>query len=479
MNPPRVRTHPAVTRRMEEIKQERLRQTQAQTASGRHAFEKLQGFRGKISDADRQVMARALYWELEYFYSLHPDEERYIILKDAGLTSDNSTKVAHRLVLKPGADPEAVNLYATPVKYQWLIEALARRSGGIDVGGIAYRVLDGTSFAHESAPAAGAKASEANLILEALQEAALRIDEEFQLHEKCLEIAEWRSRFEGPYWSEAERTGHRPDLGAWQSLCPELTVSQPDWPQDWPASSRRFEGENGLWWPLEEWRLEYSSTESDTATGKPRNAFWARTDEPLDPWSATVCADERFLYFPHAYLGPAVSERYSGENGLVPEAYEALKDPPSPKITWDPELCQYRLTEDAYDDELGNIVNWWLVLYPDPQLKQLVPMLFSIGASRGAELLPLSPALIASFGNQATWQYFGREGGTLLQRLRVMTGYNTGHVEVYDQWRETAARFDYNPVLRSRPELVEGIRYRSQLRRWIRERGRRRPSESE
>jgi hypothetical protein len=75
--------------------------------------------------------------------------------------------------------------------------------------------------------------------------------------------------------------------------------------------------------------------------------------------------------------------------------------------------------------------------------------------------------MIADFGDDNRWEYLGKDAPTLLQRLKDLTGYLTGDFKVYNAWRETAARFHWNPILRRHPGVIEEIRYRKHLERWV------------
>jgi hypothetical protein len=472
--------HPKFQKRQRERQAARQQRQSEQVAElGRQAFQDFLGYRGKLTPNDREVIARNLCSPVEDYYANHPDEERYLLLQDAGLTDEKSTKVLPRLVLRSGQPISTKDgLYASPEKYRWLIEAIARRSGE-SLDGLASSVLLGTSFYPHQPESPVPDISEAHLILAALQEAVDRVDDEFHLLEQCLEVARLRNEVEAVYWKHVAETGEDLDYESWHSSNPNLVLPQPDWPQTWPGSSERFSNQNGLWWPLEDWRL----VDWDHGDGErlivPDNTYWARTGIPADPCSSRVLSGPDFFFFPHIYLGPA--KNWEGERDPEQHAWvqNHLPNSEEPQVCWEEDKQRYVLRQSEYplpdgttstEYDLGGPMDEaarWLVIYPDPFMKKLVPMIYALGEFPGAELTQLTAPLIADFSNQYRWEYFGKGAPTLLQRLKDLTGYRTGDFKVYEAWRETALRFHWNPILRRHPEVIDEIRYRKHLERWV------------
>lgn len=122
--------HPEYQRRQREKQAARQRQSEQDAELGRQALKAFQEHHGRLVLDDREAIAKNLYWEVEDYYVTHPDEERYLLFKYAGLTDENSTKVYSRLVLKPGESVSTKEgLYAASDKYRLLIETLAHRGG--------------------------------------------------------------------------------------------------------------------------------------------------------------------------------------------------------------------------------------------------------------------------------------------------------------------------------------------------------------
>jgi hypothetical protein len=468
--------HPKYLKRQRERQAARQQQSEEDAELGLQAFQAFQDYRGRLIPNDREAIARNLYGVVEEYYANHPDEERYRLLQRAGITNDPSTKVLRRLVLRPGESVrDKDGPTASPEKYRWLIQAI----GGENLGALASRVLFGTTFYPQQPDLLAPGINEAHLILAALQEAVDRVDAEFHLFEQCLEVARFRNGIEAVYWKHMAETGEALDYETWHSNNPELVLPQLDWPQTWPGSAERFSNENGLWWPLEDWRLVDWDHEEGEKLIVPDNTYWARTGVPADPYSARVLSGPDFFFFPHIYLGPA--EHWEGERD--PEQYawvqEHLPNSEEPLVCWEENKQRYVLRQSEYplpdgttstEYDLGgpmDVAARWLVIYPDPLMKKLVPMIYALGEVPGAELTQLTAPLIADFSNQYRWEYFGKDADTLLQRLKDLTGFRTGDFKVYEAWRETAARFHLNPILRRHPEVIEEIRYRKHLERWV------------
>ncbi|MFZ5483838.1 MAG: hypothetical protein ACOZB0_06360 [Pseudomonadota bacterium] len=451
-----ITQHPEYKRRQLERQIARQRQTEQDAEIGEHAFQAFRKNNGRLTRKDREALAKNLYWVVEEYYSAHADEERYVLLKDAGLTDENSTKVLPRLVLRPG-DPGKANdvLYASTEKYRLLIEALTRRSGE-SLGGLASRVLAGTSFYPQFPNSHTPDMSEAHLILAALQVAVNRVDDEFQLLMQCRVVDQIRQQREAPYWQHLRETNELPDDASWQ------------------------EGEEALWWPFADGWLPtgcyWKHDDGQDYFHYPIHSFWMG---PEDFHSIQCLCDVDFFYFPHVYLGPA--ENWAGirDQGVSDWIQEHLPNALEPRVCWEESTQRYvlRQSENSLSDEalltefehdeLMLEAARWLVMYPDPRLQKLVPAIFTLGTVCRGTLSPLTSLMVADFGDTNRWEYLGKDAPTLLHRLKYLTGFQTGEFKVYDAWRETAARFHWNPILRKHPDVIQQIRYRSLLEHWI------------
>lgn len=455
--------------------QELVRRKAEQDAElGRQAFEDFSKNRTPLSREDREAIARKLYDVIEEYYAAHREERKYELLVRAELPVGDppTTKILPRLRLKEG-EPLREDIYDDSWRYRNLIKAM-QPSSGQDIGTLAGRVLRDTSFY----PQPGMK--EARLILAALQAAIDRVDEEFHIYEQCLEVARLRERSEACYWERA-RAGEFLTYDEWHQLDKEVQMPDPDWGEvAIPIELDRWHRyNNGLWWPLEDWRLQ----DLDGNLIIPESAFWATTSPDEAPWGSCVLSDADFFFFPHVYLGPAVCQELipNPEYSLERAAKDFGHQHP-PVAEWDEATHTYSLRQPPYRDhddmittewdtgganDVAGCAAQWLVIYPDPKQKKLVPMIYAVGDVFGASLLPLTATRIAEFGNRDLWRYLGNDAPSLLQRLKNFTGYRSGDFLVYDAWRETAARFHWNPVFRRHATILDDIRYRLHLEGWI------------
>ena len=333
--------------------------------------------------------------------------------------------------------------------------------------------LHRTSFYPKSSGNVSNGNGESHLIYDALLGMVESVDREFHLYEQYMEIARLRAKRESIYWGLVVEKGEFPSPEAWHELDKELVLPQPGGPDTWLASEQRFNEENGLWWPLEDWRL----TDEYSEPREPDSPFWALGDS-ISPNAACVYSGEDFFFVPHVYLGLCIDTTTLGT--FVDGTLDGLLDMPTPCASWDEASNRYKLSEPEYVlpdggvstdyqlDVATSTTAHWLVIYPDPNTNKLVPMIYALGDSPGAELTPLSPDLIADFGDPGRWKYFGDDAPTLLQRLKDLTGYRTDDFMAYKSWRETAARFHWNPILRKHPNSIEDIRYRKRLLYWRR-----------
>lgn len=445
-----------------QVERKRQQRTDTRAECGRRAFATLSARREKLTRADREAIARSLWPEVDNYYSNHPGEAKYLLLTKADPKRANSTKELERLVLKPGK-PYRPDLYATASKYADLMRALA---DGESIDQLAYRVLSGTSFYPRQTDAPIHAINEAQLIFDALVEAANRVDAEFHVFNQCLDVSRLRDEVESTYWQHHTKSREVAlELSNWHRMVSDMKLL----PQSWPGKTCALSEDSGLWWPVAAWRIvaPWVLIEGERLQEpSPSNAFWANAVSIDDPFSAKVRSEPDFFYFPHIYLGPALCV------DLTPEDYFAdeLPDLSMPQIQWDETTHQYALHDHGpeYFDDLCPKAAQWLVLYPDPHIRKLVPMIYAMGDWQGAELTPLTAQLIADFGDTKHWQYFGKDAITLLDRLKALTGYRTGKFHVYEGWRETAARFHWNPVLRNHPNIVDDIQYRQHLQQWLR-----------
>ena len=451
-------------RRQNDAWQREKRQSNSKE-DGRRAWDSIELWRQekkeRLEKSDRETIGRNLWSEFEKYKYEHKGKLGELFGK-AGL----EPKEKARLTLPPGKSGKDLRTEVAP--YLQLIKALANQTGE-DIELLADRVLFGTKF-H---PVSSSKLQETQLILDALQVAVDRIDQEFHLWEQCKTIEEIRKPREEPY-EEALRSDGEADR-----------VEEEKHPD---ASGAHLAGTPvEKWWPLEKFLLHYLQSEKLDNERKPVNAFWLKTYQYNDPWAAGVWSGESIFFFPHIYLGPAIDWPAGKlESCEEDSCWVGIRTDPEPFVKFDDGSQEYHVhlrdpkTEKVHHG--GVEFDWdmspamslaarWLIIYPDPEARRLIPAVFSRGEFIATGLLPLSARLIAEFDDLNRWQYVGRDGApTLLQRLKVLTGFGAGDFKVKDAWRETAARFHLNPIFKSsNPSEIERIRYRLHLERWIKE----------
>lgn len=436
---------------------------------GRKAWEKwISTGSAQLEVGDRKTIAKCLGEKIDAIKEKDGRGALTKLLKGAVYLAQPMTlKHLDKLTIKPGGNAEK-ELTAAPGPYQSLIQALAKYTGE-DLYVLADEMLLFTQF-H---PVGKVQLEEALLILDALQVAVDCIDREFHLWEQCQAVADVRKPLEEPF-CQALRNGDEAAVSEFFDANPSHIAGNPI----------------KLWWPIDDMQL------FDLALGTEAvvNQFWARRHSEHDANAAGVCCGEEIFYFPHIYLGPAIEwsrwREYRDESpqptissSAKEEILASIKAEPEPRVLFNEETGDYQVykegTEPGERRMNGTDWNWgddgmdaaarWLVIYPDPDAKQLVPAIYTRGDTWFTELVPLSARLIAEFGDDERWKYVGHDAPTLLQRLKELTGFGAGDFKVMDAWRETAARFELNPIFRSYPGEDKKIIYRRHLKRWIAE----------
>jgi len=442
-------------KRLRAIAEKRAAQQQASDKEhGRIAWEIFcKAGRDNIDIEERHIIARNLWEEVEAYCRLNLGT-KVELMTEAGIARNHYDRVT----LAPGK-PFGQELHPRPIQYIWLMEAIIKRTDE-DIEFLSDRVLFGTHFHPESL----ANLQEAQLILDALQVAVDLVDQEFNLWEQCQAIANIREPIEEKY-IQAVLSGD--NNAALQEL--EMDNINNDLPHQADENVQR-------WWPLEPFGLSTDRC--------PENAFWARPHKQFGEYAASVWSGESVLYFPHVYLGPTIEWRTGKPVKFNEDQYWLdVHNEDEPIVRFESNEYRVYLRNPVTGREAltGSEFDWgmssamtnaarWLVIYPDPEAKRLVPALFSRGEFLSTELVPLSARLIAEFGDINRWQHLSRDGTpSLLQTFRNMTGYGGGKFSIYDAWRETAARFHLNPIFKSHPGEAEKILYRRHLEKWIKE----------
>jgi hypothetical protein len=420
---------------------------------------------------DRRAIAKQLGVAIEKFKE-SKGHGAIEYLKERAASLKNTTKLPvsakfDRLVIMPGKKGNKP-LEARPAGYRALIRALAGDSD-TDLHLLADRLLLNTKF-H---PVSKAILDEAALLLEALDVAIQQVNQKYKIWEQCKAIEEIRQPLEKNYKEAVQR-------GDEDAATLDL---QGDIGED--SLPRRVGQLVSRWWPLEPHMLTFDFMNPPPCSGAhiaPTNTFWVKSNPNESPIAAGVCGGESILFFPHVYLGPAIEWRDGKPDKFDEDHYLWLdvKNEPEPVVKFESNEYQVYLKDinTGVENRTDSIwdMNWsmsmtarWLVIYPDPDAKRLIPAIFCFGDFLSTEMVPLTTRLIAEFGDRDRWQYLGNDASTLLQRLRDLTGYGLGDFKIMDDWCKTADRFHMNPIFKNHPGEAEKILYRRHLEKWIKE----------
>ncbi len=404
---------------------------------GRDAFTNLRRLRGeKLPTGDEVVIARHLYDEL-------PVLKRCLRARGMGIgefcrfygitDASETSKELHRLILAPGKNPANVRLRRGAGKYRGLIESISKITKE-SVSTLADRVLLGTSL--HPAKQLG-NLSEAEKVQTALQRIVDKIDGEFGLYAKFMEISQLK-------------VSHVTNGGT----------------EYWPMVNYGPE-KSGI--PmLETLRMEDLADATD-----PRFAFWPSGDDLC--LCNRVLQDSNFFYVPHVPLGiidvvnlPKRSQSIAAHELAVQEtlkywrmvshmdgkslvAHEYLV-----KDEWDPQKqCPFGQLE--HDKGISCGVNFgWLIIYPTRDGSRLMPMLYISYEEGGPYILPLNTRSLEAF-RDGIWLN-ETEHMSAFDRIKELLGYrpNTPRV-IEDGFRRTAPWLDHNPFFKMKQQHADDL----------------------
>ena len=455
--------------------QRRLREAdQARESEGKDALGALRRLGGKKLPAGEEVIiARRLYPAVQVLKQ-HLRAQKSSIGKfciDAKIAdASQSSKELHRLTLAPGKNPDDVRLRRTADKYYRLIMAISKTTRE-SASTLADRLLIGTSL-H---PAKNLwNLSEVEMVQTALQGIVDRIDSEFSIFAKFMEVAELKSRhianggktnwpkadwFLEPDWIDSEQEladAMNPDFAFWQR---ERLPVQTDPSEMEDVTDERF---NELGWTQEE-NDDFLKQES-TSPRFPVNC------------DSGVFQDKNFFYIPHTPIGMVdYSNLRDPKKDLI--GYEKSVDmiirgwrkpyEPSMKSSmelsltisdqWNAETNQpFGQTLDGNDGSVSADYAW-IVIYPMPDNARLMPMLYIPQEEGGALLAPLDARNLDIF-RDAIWADETRHL-SVFDRIKELLGYRPGTSRVIeDGLRRTAPWLDHNPFFKMRDQKTEDLR---------------------
>uniref|UniRef100_Q47GB7 Uncharacterized protein n=1 Tax=Dechloromonas aromatica (strain RCB) TaxID=159087 RepID=Q47GB7_DECAR len=447
-----------------------LESDQARETEGKDALSALRRLGGKkLHLGEEAILARRLYNEIRVLkHHLRAKKSslgRFCI--DAGISdASQSSKELHRLILAPGKNPNEVRLRRTADKYHRLIVAISKTTKESS-STLADRVLRGTSLHPEKNVG---NLSETEMVQTALQGIVDRIDGEFGIFAKYMDISELKARHiasggkeNWPKWNlEPDRYEYEQELS--DAMHPDFAFWQRE--HFLVAPEELAKGTEGI----------------DASIISPAEKLMFVTTRFPSLHSPVVVnsgarQDDSFFYVPHTPLGISncfdlfVSRRdnpvgYEKAVQKIIEHWRKIND--STNVS---SLGRSRAVTDQWDEELnkpfGQSLNdmdscisadyAWIVIYPMPDNSRLMPMFYMHGEEGGAYLVPLDARNLDLF-RDAIWLDETRHM-SVFDRIKELLGYLPGTPKsIEDGLRRTAPWFDYNPFYKMRDEKKEDLR---------------------
>lgn len=419
----------------------------ARETEGRDAFTNLRRLRGeKLPQGDEVIIARHLYEEL-------PVLKRHLHSKGMGIgefcsrfgmgDASESSKELHRLTLPPSKNPADVRLRRAAGKYRLLIEAISKITNE-SVSSLADRVLRGTSLHPEKHIGS---LTEAEKLQTALQRITDKIDCEFGLYAKFMDIAQLKVKHIAAggteYWPMSE-------------LLSLEELSETDYKQEFAdATDVRF-----AFWRRE---AQYASFNS-MPNGFPNVVLYNY-----------VLQDCSFFYVPHAPLGVIEFANLADRKHSVAEYEQSVKDnlkrwrdfipdfgttavanESSISDDWDQEkLCPVGQLDFTNGSSRGTVFAW-LIIYPTQDGSRLMPMLYIAYEEGGPYILPLDARNLEIF-RDAIW-LSETEHMSVFDRIKDLLGYRPGTSRVIEEGlRRTAPWLAHNPFFKMKQRQTDDL----------------------
>jgi hypothetical protein len=399
-----------------EAERRRIQARALYEGQGKDAFTNLENAK-RISVNDAETIARNLYPEVEKLKKIlrqKGDGLGEFCIK-AGLAQEGEySKVLYRLTVGPEQDPKITRPYRTAHKYRQLIEAISDLTKE-SVGLIADRAVIGSSLHPKNVT----EWNETQRVHAILQRVTDDVDRQFGLWEKFMHVAELKAA----HVASGGRIA---------------------WPFEVLYSDE-----------LDQKTEEYKH--KVTKASDPSHAYWwNHRDSPVfgydeDTWlysgQSHMVIDESVFYLPHAFFG-----KLDPDDGYGQEAGDLMGWVPHDR--WDdinktplPEPMPSNNPEDymGYDDWWN--FNTWLMMYPSPTERRLIPILF-MPSWGGAVVEILDPRTLDSLRNR---QWIG-PGRTMaaFDRIQELLGIvpdsdELSENQIRSSLVRTAPWFDFNP----------------------------------
>lgn len=362
-------------------------------------------------------------------------------VKQSADTLPEDAKELYRLTLPPGADARKRGIRVGAVKYLNLIEKLADVLGD-NVEQVADRLLRGTSLHPMSKTAA--EWSDMDLVQAHLQRIVNDVDRDFDLLKAYRRTAELKCR--------------------WIAEGGQLS-----WPL-YDFSDLYSDGQSAE--KIEAYRAERTiAADLSQAFYRRHEHFGLRLDYGwwLYGFEQGAIQFDHFFYVPHAPLGHVLmwnlpdrrNDRVAYELAVKQQVQELRSTPADlalPIDDWDhANACPTGQTaERTGNAQLQEF--FWLLAYPHPDGKRMVPTLYRAGEEGGAYMVPLDMEVMDTLSD-AVW-VSADEHCSLVDRLAALLTEvgDDGLNPIERNMRRTAAWFLDNPILKQQREREERSR---------------------
>lgn len=419
----------------------------ARETEGRNAFNNLRRLRGeKLPRGEEVTIARHLYDELLVL-------KRHLRAKGIGIgefcsrygitDASESSKELHRLTLPPGKNPATIRLRRAAGKYRSLLEAVCKITNE-SVSTLADRVLRGTSL-HPSKQMGSLNETEKLAV--ALQSIVDRVDNDFGVHVKFMEIAELKANHIA--------TGGTENWPLWQ-VTPDFQSPEEYNRELADAADRRF-----AFWKRQA-LFERGSPEAEF------NPHWYPhgDDSGVEPGVG-------FFYIPHVPLGVIefadLPNRQSDRKHYDESVLKCLNDwRRIDEATKQSRIIREYLVRDDWDSERQCPVGQsdpkgdyggffaWIIMYPMPDSSRLMPMLYMSFEEGMPFMIPLDVRNLALF-RDAIW-LDATNNMSVFDRIKELLGYRPGTPKaIEDGFRRTAPWLEHNPLFKMRRQHTDDL----------------------
>lgn len=358
-----------------------------------------------------------------------------------------SSKEIHRLTLPSDKSPTDVRPRRSASKYFWFIKAISETTGE-STSALADRVLLGTSL-H---PLKMGNLSETEIVHATLQRIVDKIDDQFHIHSKFMEIADLKA--------EHIAAGGTESWPLWQ-VTPDLQSTE-EYEQELAfAADKRFAF----------WKRRVPS-EADSYGELPLEV------DPSWPWphadDSGVMPDIEFFYIPHAPLGVIEFADFPNRQSARAKYEKAVQcsldnwrrideATGQSRITqeyavrddWDPEK-ECPVGQFAPRDHYGEYFAW-IIMYPMRDGSRLMPMLYISYEEGMPYMVPLDVRNLDIF-RDAIWLN-ETEHMSVFSRIKELLDFRRPETPgaIEDGLRKTAPWLDHSPFFKMRRHDTEEL----------------------